>query len=1012
MFNHRPLLPIFRLITLRPLDRLTEAIIKEGARRFSHLLAREVLGGIDSLFFRDAIGNIDLDGDGKEDSFRLTVTNPWFDQRITGIELHIDGRMLPQEKILFRSPEGKRRASEVVALDFLPGEPMEIIAEGLCLADGFHALGMTLHMELTSQIIPIIPISVRDGKGDFEVVIDKLEPEVSWPPGELKPGIAHFIPHVHYDVEWLKTRDVFEQIGAGNLREALRLMETDREMTFVVDQVPQLEPFRKKFPQDFARIVEHVKNGRIEPVSGMYSEPDTNLISGESLVRQSVSWQRYCGAHFGCLSKTGWLIDSFGMSAQLPQIFALSGVEYFAFSRARPPEGTLTEFIWEAPDGSQVVAVNMPKMYNVGHPIPTEKDRALKKMYRRYEYLRERSTGENVFFPAGVDHGRPQEAYGRAIRAWNEEVRNVKFMFSLPSRFFESLDRKKLEVFKGEFQRELWGTYSSRIKLKQLNRKGEFALLDAGKISAIASLIGVGEFPKTLDRLWETLMDNHFHDQICGCCTDSVAEGMESRLKEVLAGCDEIMSNQAERIINSHIVSAETSAPEMNSFSGGGSQDSSSRFLLPGDQARVPILVFNPVSAAICRVFEFDILFPPGWRSFEVRDGKEIIPSQIIDSTTYGDGSLKKVRAAIKAALPPLGYRILEIISRPDSADQSEGVVVSGLEIRNEMLSIELSDKTGLLDGVRLKDGTEFNLRGGNRLTIERDFGNLYESRSFGTYFLHPRKITGIRIVDRGPLKGTIEVSGKVGKSPFVQRVSLYYGSPRIDFWTHVNLRDKYSRLRCVFPTGLSAGRLFHEVPYAVIERPRYELPAQNFIDITQGGIGVTLINFGIPGNKADRSGKLYLTLLRSTDKIFLWDSGPGGFGLGDNFFKYSVYPHRGDWARAGSVLEAYLHNNPPRVFPGPFGASLSRSGIQKSLMEADPLNVLVTAFEREQDGYFARIWECAGKGSIQKIDTGWDYSSAFKTDLLGNKIGEITQAESGFEIGLRPFEIATVLFE
>ncbi len=1012
MFNHRPLLPLFRIISTRPINYVVEFFLKQAAKRFSHLLPREVIDGIDSLFFRDAIGNIDFDGDGREDSFRLTITNPWFDQRINGIELHIDGRMVPQEKISLRSPAGTIRASQIVALDFPPGDALEIIAEGFPLADGFHLLGMTLNMELTSQIIPIIPLSLKKGKGDFEIVADMLEPQVSLPFEGLKSGLVHFIPHIHYDVEWLRTRDVFEQVGAGNLREALRIMDIDHEMTFVIDQVPQLEPFRTRFPQDFEKIVEHVEAGRIEPVNGMYCEPDTNLISGESLIRQSVAWQRYCLSRFGRISCTGWLIDSFGMSAQLPQIFSLSGVKYFAFSRAKPPEGTPTEFIWEAPDGSSVVAVNMPKMYSVGHPMPTERERALRKLSVRYKYLRDRSTGENVFFPAGVDHGRPQEAYGKMIRAWNDEVSNVRFTFSLPSRFFKSLDRKKLPVLKGEFQRELWGTYSSRIKLKQLNRACEFALLDAGKLSAISSLLGVGEFPNELEALWKALMDNHFHDQICGCCTDPVAEGMEIRFNEVLKGCEEIMRDQAIRIIKSHLKKDCIKTRTGDPFSLCSGYNSAVDSFSGAVRKSMPLLVFNPVSASVSRVIEFDVFFPPGWRSFKVCDGVETIPSQILDSTKYGDGSLKKVRVAIKAEFPPLGYRLLEIVSSNDVPAFSDEVMAADFEIRNSEISVELSEKTGLLESVRLGDGTELNLQDGNRLTLERDFGNLYESRSLGTYFLHPRKISDIRVVERGPLKASIEVRGKVGRSPFIQRISLSAGSPRIDFLTYIYFRDRYSRLRCVFPTGLGKGNLVHEVPYAVITRPRYELPAQNFVDLTCGDIGVTLINFGIPGNKVDEDGRLYLTLLRSTDKIFLWDSGPGGFSLGDNIFRYSLYPHRGDWISAGSIYETYLHNNPPRAFTAPPGASLGSSGIKRSFLESDPSRSIVVGFEKGQIGYFARIWECEGRGGSHRVLTGFDFATAYKTNLLEDKIGEISRNGSEMAFNMRPFEIATVVFE
>ena len=51
--------------------------------------------------------------------------------------------------------------------------------------------------------------------------------------------------------------------------------------------------------------------------------------SGEALVRQFMYGQRFFESHFGIRSKTFWLPDTFGYSAQLPQIARSAGMKYF-----------------------------------------------------------------------------------------------------------------------------------------------------------------------------------------------------------------------------------------------------------------------------------------------------------------------------------------------------------------------------------------------------------------------------------------------------------------------------------------------------------------------------------------------------------------------------------------------------------------------------------------------------------------------------------------------------------
>lgn len=973
----------YRILTSGPLRSVTLAGLIAAWNAYGDRLPREWTDGIDRFFAREFIGNVCAAGEGAPDSFRLAFVNAWFDQRITGASLAIDGRAIAQRDLLLRSAAGRCRADELTTLEFPPGEVVEMLALGTVLGDGLHLLELFIDMELAPMIIPVVPIEMRGGAGDFPMLADRFRAREQWPPAGLPQGIVHVVPHIHYDVEWLQTREVFERVGESNLHEALRLMDGDPEMTFTTDQVPQLESFKRRDPAGFERLVALVSEGRVEPVNGLYSEPDINLVSGESLLRQSIAWEEFCLENFGVRSSTGWLIDSFGMSAQLPQILKATGTSSLFFSRARPAGDGPSEFLWEGLDGTRIFAHWMPAMYNAGHPVRTEQPAAMAKMLKNYQLLRPLSATEHVFYPSGVDHGRPQKEYGEMARAWNREVDGVTFSFSLPARFTDAVSAGDLPVVRGEFQRDLWGTYGARIHLKQLNRACEFALTRAGKMAAAAVAKGAPPRKADLERGWREVMDCQFHDQICGCHDDAVSAGMTSRFQAALDGARNICEEAAASL-------CPTGAGE-----------------------GFTVLAFNPLLQPVASPAEFEVSPPPGWKGVAVTsaDGRRM-PCQLLDTSLFGDGTIKWARVLFSPELPGLGYRLFGVnASGAEDDPAGSGAGVDGTRLDNGLLSIQVDGRTGLLGEARLADGTAFDLGGCNRLTIEPDPGDLYMSAAFGATWAHRRRIEKVRVLEHGPVRATIEVTGGIGRSRFVQLVSLAEGSGRIDCTTSVDFRDRRHRLRCRFPTGIAGGRWVHEVPFSWLERPAHELPAQNFVDLSGGGRGVTLVNYGIPGNKL-RGDDMHLTLLRSQDKAFQFDVGPGGFELGAHKFSYALYPHRGDHLEASSTLEAYKHNDPPQafVFGGPPDPA---AAWEFSLLSCGSAGVMLSALEAEESGGLAaRLWEAEGKGGRVVLASDVEWKGAWKVALTGGERNSLETGEGGIVLGLRPFEIANLALE
>ena len=166
------------------------------------------------------------------------------------------------------------------------------------------------------------------------------------------------VGHTHIDVAWLwrlrETRDKKSRSFAT----VLKLMEEYPDYRFMSSQAQLYEFIRQEHPAIFARIRESVRQGRWEPEGGMWVEADTNLSSGESLVRQFLVGKRFFRNAFGADCKILWLPDVFGYSAALPQIMKQCGINYFMTTKIswneydKLPYDT---FLWRGIDGSEVL---------------------------------------------------------------------------------------------------------------------------------------------------------------------------------------------------------------------------------------------------------------------------------------------------------------------------------------------------------------------------------------------------------------------------------------------------------------------------------------------------------------------------------------------------------------------------------------------------------------------------------------------------------------------------------
>jgi len=102
-------------------------------------------------------------------------------------------------------------------------------------------------------------------------------------------------------------------------------MERYPEYRFTASSAQQFRWLETSHPQLFDRVKKKVLEGKFQPIGGSWVENDSNMPSGEALIRQFLFGQRYFKSRFGKRCDTAWLPDSFGLTGALPQLIRGAG---------------------------------------------------------------------------------------------------------------------------------------------------------------------------------------------------------------------------------------------------------------------------------------------------------------------------------------------------------------------------------------------------------------------------------------------------------------------------------------------------------------------------------------------------------------------------------------------------------------------------------------------------------------------------------------------------------------
>ena len=322
------------------------------------------------------------------------------------------------------------------------------------------------------------------------------------------------IGHGHLDMAWLWPLRETRRKSARTYVRALNTIETRPGYIYGTSQPQQLWWMKQEQPALYARIKDAIAAGRIEPQGAFWIEPDTNLPSGESLVRQALVGRRFWADEFGIAPeqmRLCWLPDTFGYNGNLPQILRKSGMDWFQtikLSWNKVNNFPYRTFTWEGIDGSSVL-VHMPPEGDYNSRAAAD---GLLRGVRHYPE-RDLDTALLVY-GAGDGGGGPGEVHLELLDREHDLYGLPKVEFATADSFFRELEQREIvHRHVGELYLETHqGTYTTQAEMKRYNRLMERMLHNA---EALAVIVGE-DSREALTQPWREVLLHQFHDIIPG----------------------------------------------------------------------------------------------------------------------------------------------------------------------------------------------------------------------------------------------------------------------------------------------------------------------------------------------------------------------------------------------------------------------------------------------------------------------------------------------------------------
>lgn len=776
----------------------------------------------------------------------------------------------------------------------------------------------------------------------------------------------------HLDIAWLWPIEETKRKIARTMSNQLALIAEYPEYRYTQSQPYLFQLVKTLYPELYDRIKGAVKEGRIIPEGAMWVEPDTNLPSGESLIRQALHGKRFFKDEFGVDNQMLWLPDVFGYSGNLPQIMKGCGIQYFGSVKMFGTYDNVVDpfpyntFMWEGIDGTQILSHLLS--YGDYYPIRINPSFLIAQWNDRVQ-LEGISTRLTQF-----GHG---DGGGGSNREDLEFMRRLENLEGVPrTKHGSPIDFYEDQIAKGipdaRYVGELYygahrGTYTTQALIKKLNRKAEIGFRETELWSAAARLLQNKAYPyEELDQLWKVLLLHQFHDILPG---SSIQRVHEEAQRELAVLNDSVYAKAAE----------------------------ARNALADGNESQMT--VFNSLSWARKEL----VALPEGANGITDAAGHRL-------SVQEHEG----VRYA-QVEAPSMGWSTYSVEHTANAADLSGTGNVSATmsAIENEYYALGINDRGEITSILDKETGSEWAAGTCNVMKMYRDQNSDFDAweidRRYRQAPIELNSPARMTVTANGPLFANIRVERKLNTSTLIQDIRVNAGSRRVEFRTTVHWQEKNKLLKVEFPVRVHANESMQEIQFGYVKRPnhhsrphdadRFEVSQHKWSAIAEPNRGFALLNdckYGI----SVLDNVMSLTLLRSPT----WPDETSDQGT--HSFTYGITVWNGAFIDSAVVQEAYELNNPMTVSPR--GSRIT----EQSLVQIDKKDIIADTVKLAEDGsgdWIIRLYESKGASAACKVTLSLDIRAAMETNMLEEVIGELPHDGNSIDFVFRPFEVKTI---
>ena len=654
---------------------------------------------------------------------------------------------------------------------------------------------------------------------------------------------VHLICNAHIDPIW--QWDWQEGVSAmlSTFQSAVNLAEK-HDYVFCHNEAVVYKYVEEYAPELFEKIKKLVKEGRWHIMGGWYLQPDCNMPSGESFVRQIREGHRYFKEKFGVVPTTAINFDPFGHTVGLVQIMKKCGYDSYLFMRPKQGELALPNdyFIWRGLDGSEIKAARSGS-YN------TPMGKSAETIVRRAERLAE---GTSVLLWGVGNHGGgPSD---KDLSDINELIKTSEneYFHSTPEKFFSEIE--PTEVFDRSLRISMPGCYTSMQSIKKRHARLESELMITEKMLTVAYMRGLlEEYPEDrVHGIVEDLMNSEFHDVLPGTSVRCGEESGVSLLEHGLLEADRLKTRAF------FALSAEEK---------------------PSKEGEYPILVFNPHPYSIKENVECGFMLADQNWSLEsvskitlLDQSGASVPVQTVkeESNLTLDWSKKIIFEAELAPFEMKRYSVYVEFTPPAAMTEDTFVFDNGRKC------VEIDPATGLMKRYSI-DGIDYVVNGFEPVMFDDNpdpwaMGDDQQKR-VGANEL-PFALSGkpcgvfegmksVQVIENGEIYLGIEAFFEKDNTRARVCYKIYKNNDYVDVDVDLFPGDVNKMVKLKLPV-CAEGTLVGQTAFGTEElfTDARENVAHRFVAIKNGDKALTLMNTGVNGSHFE-NGALYMSLWR-----------------------------------------------------------------------------------------------------------------------------------------------------